>query len=81
MIVYILNHFGLKFESFWRRVGVKCIFLKHENKVNTIGVTSNFGPPAGSKKWAPNLYLALYGLKMGPFLAPLSLGPSTAAGP
>ena len=27
----------------------KCIFLKHENKVNTSGITSNFGPPAGSE--------------------------------
>ena len=61
---------------------VKCIFLKHENKVNTsAGVTSNFGPPAGSKKWAPNLHLALYGLKMGHFWAPFCLGPPTAAGP
>ena len=27
----------------------------------------NLGPPAGSQKWAPNLHLALYGLKMAPF--------------
>ena len=60
--------------------GVKCIFLKHENKVNTSDVTSNFGPPAGSKKWAPNLHLALYGLKMGPFWASFCLGPPAAAG-
>ena len=33
----------------------------------TSGVTSNFGPPTGSKKLAPNPHLALYGLKMGPF--------------
>ena len=54
-------------ESFWLEIrifvmtgeGVEFIFLKHENKVNTSGVTSNFGPPTGSKKWAPNLHLAL----------------------
>ena len=62
--------------------GVKFIFLKHENKVNTSGVTSNFWPPAGSKKWAPNLHLALYGLQnlMDPFRAPFCLGPPAAAG-
>ena len=33
-----------------------------------IGVTSNFGSPQDLKNWPPIPHLALYGLKMGPFL-------------
>ena len=39
-----------------------------------------FRASAESKKRAPDLHLALYGLKMGPFRAPSCLGPPAAAG-
>ena len=77
-------------ESFWLEIwivlmtgeGAKFIFLKHGNKVNTSGVTSNFWSPAGSKNWAPSLYLALpIWLENVPLPGPFLPGPSRSCGP
>ena len=45
--------------------------LETWKKVYASGVTSNFGPPAGSKKWAPNLHCHSMAWKWAPF-GPLS---------